>query len=361
MTETIVNFLGLQNDVYVVNAICTFVSLVSISFILWGISHEHQSDIQKQSQFVSKSVSKLDEKWTTLEHKVTEIFDKMSVRIAKLEAENNKLRLLIHKNVAKQEEDLALNKCQTEKYIDAMFVSLDGELTNKLSQVETKLDDVDVVVRNEARELDEKMSTIEELAKANDDLLVKQSGELAKIMSKYNDIYKSFANNIDKMEHECISLKTELDERVDIVVVGVYDYSTNSPAIVCSNASNLLTKDILKVRPTHDYDLGGGRRMSDGTRAISVDLHSLKYLPNVKKIDVKILYYSVATFYVIDQTNILDNARKSVLRPRLTIVEEEEEHVGIPQLFQNEGSKKVIQYIGSIRPDIILTWGETPI
>jgi hypothetical protein len=191
--DTIVKFLGLQNDVYVMNAICTFVSLVSISFILWRISHEHQSEIQKQSQFVSKTVSKLDEKLNAkIEQMVSDTFDKLSVRVAKLEAENNKLRLLIYKNVAKQEEDLVLNKYQMEKYINAMFVDLNAELTNKINQVKIKLDDINVIVRNNTRKLDEKMSSIEELLsieeqlKTNVVLLVKHSEELDKIMNKYS-------------------------------------------------------------------------------------------------------------------------------------------------------------------------------
>jgi hypothetical protein len=62
--------------------------------------------------------------------------------------------------------------------------------------------------------------------------------------------------------------------------------------------------------------------------------------------------------YVRDQSNELD---KVDFHRNWTSYSTIKDIRDIPLLFQIEGSKKVIEYIRSIRPDIELAWNGTPL
>ncbi len=320
--------------------------LLLMIFGLYIIPYNMEEDkykklVKKTTQDLNEIMRGLDAKWNAeIDEMVRDPFERMENKIVKLEDENDKLRLM----VAKQDEEIALTKCQMEKYIDAMFVSLDGELTNKMAQIETKLDDINVIVRNKTRKLEEKMVTLEEQMETNTRVILDNVETSSQKFESLEAKCKNVMENMDilqmKLQIKYTSLKTEFDERNKTVAIGVYGHSDNRPVIINSNTDDLYQAAAINYN------------------GMAFDLHSLKFLPNLKKINLELLYNRVSELYVIDRTNILDTSDQ---HNNWTCYSTIRDIRDIPLLFQIQGSKKVIQYIRRIRPDIVLTWNETPI
>lgn len=320
--------------------------LLLMMFGLYIIPYNMEEDkykqlVKKTTQDLNEIMRGLDAKWNAeIDEMVRDPFERMENKIAKLQDENDKLRLM----VAKQDEEIALTKCQMEKYIDAMFVNLDGELTNKMGQIETKLDDINVIVRNKTRNLDEKMFVLEEQMETNTRVILDNVETSSRKFESLETKCKNVMENMDilqmKLQIKYTSLKTEFDERNVVVAIGVYGYSDNRPVIINSNTSDLINA------------------FAGNYNKMAFDLHSLKFLPKLLKIDLQRLYHCVSELYVIDRTNILDEPQQPNNWTCYSTIRDIRD---IPLLFQMQGSKKVIEYIRSIRPDIVLTWNETPI
>ena len=366
-----------------------------ITFVLWKINYECKRTIKHMDD----KLSGLDTIWVSrMETMVGNTFDSMGNKLAKLEAENAQLKMIVYETVAKQNEEITLTKYQSEKYIDTMFVSLDSELTNKLEDLTTHV----ILIDKENKTLEDKLvlfgcqvnqqiekcekeiayaknnyknmldnmelfcermyttenqvsnnsHTLSELTSQNQEQmsLIKScnkhalyniellNDKLSALTIGYDETFKELVHTMDTLHNSHISLKTEFEERNKYVAIGVYGYSDNRPVIINSNTTDLFY-------PIHNH-----------YHMMSLDLQSLKFLPMLKIIDLERLYNSVSMLYVSSQSNILDNVDQN--RICYSTIRDIRD---FPLLFKEEGTRKVIEYIRSIRPDIELTWNGTPI
>jgi hypothetical protein len=339
---------------------------------------------------MNNKLSALDTKWVSrMETMVGNTFDSMSNKLAKLETENAHLKTLVYETISKQNEQITITNCQSEKYIDAMFVSLDSELTNKLEDLTTQLNsfisyenktlqetfslfecqvkqqiekcekEIAYAKNNYKDMLDnmelfcEKMYNIENHVSKNSDTLselTSQSQEqialikscnkhalyniellndkLSALSIGYDETFKELVHTIDTLHNSHITLKTEFEERENIVHCG-FDSGNCGEIFTISRIDNI---------GTIVYNSNG--------RSINFNAKSLKYLKNIKKLELQTIYTWTNQIYFDNISNVLDTSYVK----------------NLDQSFrEREGTKKVIEYIRSIRPDIELTWNGIPI
>ena len=376
-----------------------------VTFVLWKINYE----CKKTIKHMDDKLSGLDTKWVSrMETMVGDTFDSMGNKLAKLEAENAQLKMIVYETVAKQNEEITLTKYQSEKYIDTMFVSLDSELTNKLEDltthvilldkenktVEDKLvlfgcqlkqqfekceKEIAYAKNNYKDMLDnmelfcERMYTTENQVSNNSHTLSELTSQSQEQMSLikscnkhalyniellndklsalsigYDETFKELVHTMDTLHHSHISLKTEFEERNKYVAIGFI---------------GSMSGDLLLYKNADDVSSLG--QLTAHNNRIDFDLSCLKYFPKLKTIDLFSLYRYVSTIYVSNMSNVLDkrdNVRTHIPSP----YGDNTSFDGLINLkthllFKEEGTRKVIEYIRSIRPDIELIWYDTPI
>ena len=310
-----------------------------VTFVLWKINYE----CKKTIKHMDNKLSALDTKWVSrMETMVGNTFDSMGNKLAKLEAENAQLKMIVYETVAKQNEEITLTKYQSEKYIDTMFVSLDSELTNKLEDLTTHvilidkenktledklvlfgcqvnqqiekcekeiayaknnytnmLDNMELFcermyttenqVSNNSHTLSELTDQIQEqmslIKSCNKDALYNielLNDKLSALTIGYDETLKELVHTMDTLHHSHISLKTEFEEREHVVYCGhSYDgdifTSSRTPNIQFINANN---------------------------RGFMFDAKSLKYLKNIKNIELQTIYIHAKTVYFDNISNI---------------------------------------------------------
>ena len=376
-----------------------------VTFVLWKINYECKRTIKHMDD----KLSGLDTIWVSrMETMVGDTFDSMCNKLAKLEAENAQLKTIVYETVAKQNEEITLTKYQSEKYIDTMFVSLDSELTNKLEDLTTHvilidkenktledklvlfgcqvnqqiekcekeiayaknnytnmLDNMELFcermyttenqVSNNSHTLSELTDQIQEqmslIKSCNKDALYNielLNDKLSALTIGYDETFKELVHTMDTLHHSHISLKTEFEERNKYVAIGFVG-SMSGDLLLYKNADDVSSL---------------GQLIAHNNR-IDFDLSCLKHFTKLKTIDLFSLYRYVSTIYVSNMSNVLDkqnNVRTHIANP----YGDNTSFDGLINLkthllFKEEGTRKVIEYIRSIRPDIELTWNGTPI
>ena len=354
-----------------------------ITFVLWKINYE----CKKTIKHMDDKLSGLDTIWfSRMETMVGDTFDSMGNKLAKLEAENAQLKTIVYETVAKQNEEITLTKYQSEKYIDTMFVNLDSELTNKLEDLTTHvilldkenktledklvlfgcqvnqqiekcekeiayaknnyknmLDNMELFcermyttenqVSNNSHTLSELTSQSQEqmslIKSCNKDALYNielLNDKLSALTIGYDETFKELVHTMDTLHNSHISLKTEFEEREHVVYCG---HCNDGDIFVSSRTANFLF-----IHGTNG-------------RGFMFDAKSLKYLKNIKNIELQTIYGNAKTVYFDNISNLLYSR--------------DERERGDPCFKEREGPKNVIEYIRSIRPDIELTRGGTPI
>ena len=313
-----------------------------VTFVLWKINYE----CKKTIKHMDNKLSALDTKWVSrMETMVGNTFDSMGNKLAKLEAENAQLKMIVYETVAKQNEEITLTKYQSEKYIDTMFVSLDSELTNKLEDLTTHvilidkenktledklvlfgcqvnqqiekcekeiayaknnytnmLDNMELFcermyttenqVSNNSHTLSELTDQIQEqmslIKSCNKDALYNielLNDKLSALTIGYDETFKELVHTMDTLHNSHISLKTEFEERNKYVAIG---YGQRSSGNDYCDVFYVPAKEINTINTSHDlYKNTPG---SSGYYRIKYDLSCLSKCRNIKTFDIWYLF-----------------------------------------------------------------------
>ena len=352
------------NDIeyYIKNIIFSIVCLALITYILIKIINLFSKTIPQ----LNKMIYDLDKKLTS---KIQELEEMKQLD----ENTSNQLKMSMSK-IQQLEDNIVL----LESRLESIMYERINDIINRLSLVETNiLTNKNLIERhtteiayskhNHKETLDnmelfcermydfkiefvkeitdlkccneEKMSLIKAY---NKDAMYKTellNDKLTAITSGYDDTLKDMLHTMNTMYNSQISLKTEFNEKVNVVGIGVYDDCPHKPIIINSNTS-------VFYHIIRDY------------HGLSLDLHSLKFLPMLKTIDLSSLYRGTSMVYVSELSNVLDKVDQHRNWSAYSSIRDIRD---FPLLFQIEGSKKVIEYIRSIRPDIVLTWNNITI
>ena len=183
---------------------------------------------------------------------------------------------------------------------------------------------------------EEKMSLIKAY---NKDAMYKTellNDKLTAITSGYDATLKDIFHTMDTLYNSQISLKTEFEERNRFVAIGFVG-SMSGDLLLYKNAD----------------DVSSLNELIECGHSIKFDISCLKYFPKLKTIDLFELYRRGSSIiYVSNMSNILDR--------RDGIYHRYQHDTQTQLLFKEEGTRKVIEYIRSIRPDIELTWYQNP-
>jgi hypothetical protein len=156
--------------------------------------------------------------------------------------------------------------------------------------------------------------------------------KLTAVTSGYDDTLKDMLHTMNTIFNSQMSLKTEFNERNNYVPIGFVENM-----LLYKNAD----------------DVSSLNELIECGHSIKFDISCLKYFPKLKTIDLFELYRRGSSIiYVSNMSNILDR--------RDGIYHRYQHDTQTQLLFKEEGTRKVIEYIRSIRPDIELTWYQNP-
>jgi len=368
-----------------------------VTFVLWKINYE----CKKTIKHMDNKLSALDTKWVSrMETMVGDTFDSMGNKLAKLEAENAQLKMIVYETVAKQHEEITLTKYQSEKYIDTMFVSLDSELTNKLEdltthvilldkenktledklvlfgcqvnqQIEKCEKEIAYAKNNYKDMLDnmelfcERMYTMEKQVSNNSHTLSELTSQSQEQMSLikscnkhalyniellndklsalsigYDETLKELVHTMDTLHNSHISLKTEFEERNKYVAIGSGIDGIGIYTVCYADVREVNSVSKLLSYIPYSYQ---------GYVSFEFNLSCLKYCLNIKIFDICTLLSSGG--YRIKTITNNDKSLSYTYSSGGDIHAEK----------QSVRMKEIILYVRSIRPDIELTWNGTPI
>jgi hypothetical protein len=351
-------------EYYVKNIIFTIVCIALITYILIKIRRLFSQTIQK----LNKMIYDLDKKLTI---KIQEL-DQMKQLD---ETTSKQLKMCMCKL-----QQLEYNIVLLESRMETITYEYIDDIINRLSLVETNvatnknlierhtteiayskqnhketLDNIELLCEGiynfkidfgkEITELkgcnEEKMSLIKAY---NKDAMYKTellNDKLTAVTSGYDDTLKDMLHTMNTMFNSQISLKTEFEERNRFVAIGFVG-SMSGDLLLYKNA-----EDVSSLNELIEYG-----------HSIKFDISCLKYFPKLKTIDLFELYRRGSSIiYVSNMSNILDNRDNTMNNIYHRYKHDTKTHL----LFKEEGTRKVIEYIRSIRPDIELTWYQTPL
>ena len=351
-------------EYYVKNIIFTIVCIALITYILIKIRRLFSKTIQN----LNKMIYDLDKKLTI---KIQEL-DQMK----QLDETTSKQLKMCMCKLQQVEYNIVL----LESRIEAITYEYIDDIINRLSLVETNiatnkslierhtteiayskqnhketLDNIELICEGiynfkidfakEITELkgcnEEKMSLIKAY---NKDAMYKTellNDKLTAVTSGYDDTLKDMLHTMNTIFNSQMSLKTEFNERNNYVPIGF---------VGSGSGDMLLYKNADDVSSLHELIEYG--------HSIKFDISCLKYFPKLKTIDLFELYRKGTTpIYVSNMSNILDNRNNAINNIYHRYEYDTKTHL----LFKEEGTRKVIEYIRSIRPDIELTWYQSPL
>ena len=328
------------NDIeyYIKNIIFSIVCLALITYILIKIINLFSETIPQ----LNKMIYDLDKKLTS---KIQELEEMKQLD----ENTSNQLKMSMSK-IQQLEDNIVL----LESRLESIMYERINDIINRLSLVETNiLTNKNLIERhtteiayskhNHKETLDnmelfcermydfkiefvkeitdlkccneEKMSLIKAY---NKDAMYKTellNDKLTALTSGYDATLKDIFHTMDTLYNSQISLKTEFEERNKYVPIGE-DIGTGHAIFIRSDSDD--------IRNIQKQVLNG----------IVFDLHSLLYLPKLKILNLAVLYGYTKKIYILNLSN---------------------------ELQREEGNRKVIEYIRSIRPDIKLMWNDITI
>ena len=334
-------------DYNIISIITGIMILFSFICVIHFVSNKFDTikkSTEVDSALMIKQIKELNKRYDSLS------FNRFKRKLTQLEYDITSLKTFIYNNNTKLNKDMLLLKQDTNLYTNFACVRFSGELTDKINKLKIKIDDV--ITQNKMQRLEDRIIKLEEVpigrVDAKVEILHSKLKYISETTQSHNEghetqiaylkqNFREMMYNMETFRERLHVLITEFDESNNLVVIGDYGLK---PVIVKTNINNL----IQSIR--QDYHM------------MSFDLHSLKYLHALKTLDLNMLYNSVSMIYVRDQSNELD---KVDFHRNWTSYSTIKDIRDIPLLFQIEGSKKVIEYIRSIRPDIELAWNGTPL
>lgn len=361
------------------------------------------------STLMIKQIKELNERYDSLSlNTINVTLNRFKHKLTLLEYDISSLKTSIHNNNTKLNEDMLLWKQDNNLYTDFTCVSVNSELTEKINELEIKIDDV--IIRNKMQRLEDRIIKLEEVPSERIDTKVEIVSKLEYILGttqSYNErheteiayLKQNYKGMMDNMEIFCerlYDLKKDYDEKIgalkssdeeQVCLIKSYNkdalYKTellNDKVIALTSGYDNTFKEIVhnmdslyqshiilrsefeekcdfvycgigekwktSIINTYVYDFG---QLGQEVCQHGFNVNSLKYLKNIKNIELKILYFWSKTLYVKSLTDILDTTEVS---------QGQLEH---PLFIKRDGTRKVIEYIRSIRPDIELTWNGTPL
>ena len=319
-------------EYYVKNIIFTIVCLVSITYILIKIRRLFSETVQHLTKMIYDLDCKLTSKIQELDQ-MKQSEENTSTQLKTYIHKTQQLDgiiVLLESRVERHTTEFVYFKQNYKKILDEMGLYYERQCEFK---IEISREITDLKCCNE-----EKMRLIKAYNKDAFDVL---NNKLTSLNANYDDTFKDMVHNMDSLYDNQISLKTEFEERNKYVAVG----------FVCSMSGSLLlyknADDVTSLRELLEVD------------NIQFDISCLKYFPKLKTIDLFQVYRQYASpIYVSNMSNILD--KRDNVR---TYTEPYGNNYCVKThlLFKEEGTRKVIEYIRSIRPDIELIWYDTPI
>ena len=185
----------------------------------------------------------------------------------------------------------------------------------------------------------EKILEIEDTMDSNRDSLTK---ELSIVSDKYDTLIENVEDNNKLFNNNIKELTTELDKNTRFVVYG--NTGGNGCNKLIASKTNITKIEHLRYPGT----------------TINFYLSSLEHFTNMKELDLAALY--MLSSKIIDEYNELHIIDSRVLKEHsyMNMKDDVEfyKYKPLSLLLREEGTKKVIDYVYKIRPDIKLLWND---